>query len=376
MMKSANGDIKLSDLEAFQQFVEYLSLEFPRPESDEEPTIGSQISMVEAIESILASSEKKFEISKRLVEVILDGYDEKLLSEWDSGPTTLAWLAVHPQLSNAAPLLVPMMTGVPVYLLHHVPKSAGTTVNKLLYKRGVFCHFPVSGVEEMISNFGTTAFNNLYSEYDASDKSDQRFYVGGHYNLPGAIIRNRLDDSVQGITICRSPEAIIRSALRYTWTKLSNETPEAVIQLETRGRDELTHVRQRIEDHDVSIYGLACEILEDILNSGSFQSQYAKPLTQYYTGHGVETTADLRDFFRKYSEIRPVIDLNKDADLLQRELKIDVRGQRHNASFFDDQTFSDMIAKQPRISQIIRDFVGGDDSVFDVIRDYHEERSK
>ena len=74
MMKSANGDIKLSDLEAFQQFVEYLSLEFPRPESDEEPTIGSQISMVEAIESILASSEKKFEISKRLVEVILDGY--------------------------------------------------------------------------------------------------------------------------------------------------------------------------------------------------------------------------------------------------------------------------------------------------------------
>jgi len=264
--------------------------------------------------------------------------DEHLTNSWTASPQQVAWLMVHEDLSNYFVRYALQRWNPEPFLVHHVPKAAGTSVNALLDKQGWFVAFPQKKFEHMCHSNGLLGFASQICKFEGFYRH-ARIYIGGHYNLPNTVRELEVFGRCHGVTLCRPPIEIISSAARYIWTKL--EDADALIAttygLSSLDRSELKLLREQMESTGEAVSKMT-EILVAIMESPQFRSEYDEILVKYFYNHEVRTPEDVCLYLKEcaiFASLNPRLDTKK----VVETLKIEGPLPRANSSILSEEHF-------------------------------------
>jgi len=302
-------------------------------------TIGrdqeSQSQLVKFLVPSITAAEYK--ISKAFLAEEVKLTDAKLFNNWDSAPVQMAWLMVHPQMSEYFARYAQHRWSSQIYLIHHIPKTAGTAVYDLLKSQDYFVAFPQPSFKAMASMHGLLGFGKRLSQFKHRYKQD-RLYIAGHYNLPDTVRRNQLFGRCQGVTLCRPPFEILSSAIRYVWTRVEAGETELIRHygLEWVNRDEMPALRESLDATDIMDKKMV-EIIEAIRNSAKFRFDFDEIYVKYFYNEQVANPAQLREFLQQCGSLFPSLHPGNDEQMTLRALKVDGTLPRSNVSSLSDR---------------------------------------
>jgi hypothetical protein len=277
-----------------------------------------------------------FTISKDLLieEVALS--DSALLDAWVSSSRQMAWLMVHPQMSDYFARFAMHWWKPEVFLVHHIPKTAGTSTYELLEKQGYFVFYPQRSFEEMVELRGLMGFARQLMRFEGKFKQD-RIYVGGHFVLPDVIRDLSLFGLCQGVTLCRPPMEVLSSAIRYVWTKAEGGDVRMAARygLEGIAEGELKLSREGLGKETTASHRIA-DILTAITQSAAFHSDFDEVYAKYFYNQDIRDPDRLFTYLVECGEIFPSLDPKSDAKRTLAALKIVGELPRSNISILSD----------------------------------------
>jgi hypothetical protein len=250
-------------------------------------TRESQLILVKRLMAVLKATGVPFTLDKSFVQGVIGIRDASLTEDWNNDLAHLAWLMVHAELSNYFTGFVLENWGVDAYVVHHVPKSAGTSVYELLNRESYFVTFPQRSFHEMCSISGIIGFAQQLHEFEELT-TQTRIYVGGHFNLPDML--GRFPDlwRSRGISLARHPAAALSSALRYVWTMVEGGDQAWSAACPSLDAEELKIVREAAANFADATALLAMKkIACVILRCREFRENYEDLLGQYYYNRNV-----------------------------------------------------------------------------------------
>lgn len=310
-------------------------------------TRESQATLVEFLQKRITESECNFSISKKFLINRVGFSDHDLIDNWNGTPTDLAWLMVHEQLSNYFCRFIIDNWNIEVYLIHNVPKTAGTSVCDAVYRQSWFVAYPQTTFGFMTQTTGLLGFALQLAEFEES--RPDRLYIGGHYNLPDMLARLGIANRCRGISLTRSPTVTMSSAVRYVWTRVEAGDPNWTEAYPSLDSAKLSSLRDAIiTSDDSAVLAAMRSTIEVIMEASQFQENYADLLSKYYYNDEIQDIFSLCRLFDDNRGLTPCIDAARDEDLICRQLGIDGPLPRLNASLFSHR-------------QLARAF-GGDDA--------------
>jgi hypothetical protein len=321
-------------------------------------TRESQRILVDLLTGRLAASGEDFPINVRYIAETIKCPDEYLIANWRGSYENLAWLMVHEALSHFFARFVLDNWPVEPYLIHHVPKSAGTSLYELIHAQSYFVAYPQTTFSAMCVTSGLVGFPAQLAEFERHSTRQDRIYLGGHFNLPSMLDSLGKHGNCQGISLVRSPIESISSAIRYVWTLIEQKDAAWAAAYPSFAPQQLTSIREAATRSDDSAALAAMrETASAILQGALFQENYDELLCQYYYNGKVDDPTTLTGLLEEYRNIVPCIDMARDEELIRWQLRIDGKIPRVNVSllshrdlaraFGGDQAFRAAIA--PRI---------------------------
>jgi hypothetical protein len=258
--------------------------------------------------------------------------DSSLLSDWSGTPAQLAWLMVHEELSNYFERYAIQRWEPEVLLLHHIPKTAGTSVYKFLEQSGYFVAFPQRSFQEMAKTYGLLGFSGQLAQYQ-SKNSQNRIYLGGHYNLPDKVDRLGIFGSCRGVILCRQPTDILGSAMRYIWTKAEGGDDEIAGRYDIGGLDgaELTAIRANAECGKSDNNRLS-HLLMTIVESDAFRLDFDEVYVKYLYNGTVNTPNLLFRYLMGCGNLFPSLNARLDEQVALKALNVKGSLPRSNVS--------------------------------------------
>jgi len=320
-------------------------------------TRESQRILVDLLNGKLASTGEDFPIRAQYIAETIKCPDEYLIANWQGSSENLAWLMVHEALSNFFTRFVLDNWPVEPYLIHHVPKSAGTSLHELIHEQSYFIGYPQTTFSTMCTTSGLLGFASQLAEFERKSRQD-RIYLGGHFNLPDMLDSLGKHNRCQGISLVRSPIESISSAVRFVWTGIEQKDTVWTAAYPSFAPQQLTSIREAAtRSDDPAALATMRDIANVILQGALFQENYDELLCQYYYNGKVDDPIALTRLFEEYRNIVPCIDMARDEELIRWQLRIDGKIPRANVSllshrdlvraFGGDQAFRAVIA--PRI---------------------------
>jgi len=323
----------------------------------------SQATLANFLEEKINKSGENFFISADFLIRQIRCTDSNLVKQWTGAPANLAWLMVHEQLSNYFCKFVADNWDVELYLIHHVPKSGGTSVCEAVHQQSCFVAYPHTNFNMMIQSTGLLGFGIQLAEFERKSHSD-RIYAGGHFNLPDMLGRLGTGVRCRGISLTRSPADSTSSAIRYVWTMVEQDDPQWTHTYPSFDPARLSAVRRdaTLSGDPVSLSAMR-DIAHTIVQAPEFQENYVDLLSKYYYNHDVKNVFALQSLFSNYPELAPSVDAARDENLICWQLRIDGPVPHLNASLFshrqlvrafgNDDTFHAAIAPaSPQSSEI------------------------
>src|ERR1700735_1483979 len=93
--------------------------------------------------------------------------DANLVGKWSDAPADFAWLMVHPQFSNYFARFVIDNWNPQLYVIHHVPKSAGTSLYELINDQSYFIAYPQINFDAMCKTNGLLGFAHQLARFES-----------------------------------------------------------------------------------------------------------------------------------------------------------------------------------------------------------------
>lgn len=290
----------------------------------------SQSKIALILAAAIATGNLNLSISKEFLVEEVKLRDKDLTDSWCASPEQVAWLMVHEGLSNYFIHYALQRWNSEALLVHHVPKTAGTSLYSLLHKQGWFVAFPQTSFVQMCSTNGLLGFAQQVCTFEGFYRH-ARMYIGGHYNLPDTVREFKLFGRCHGVTLCRPPIEIISSAARYLWTKLEEGDGSIANNygLSTFDGTELKLLRQHMERTGHAECRMS-EVLAAILDSPQFRSEYDEVLVKYFYNHEITTPEDVCLYIKECGMFA-VLNIRLDAETIFETLKIE--GPMPHANF-------------------------------------------
>jgi len=237
---------------------------------------------------------------------------------------------VHEQLANYFAKFVIENWDPEVYLIHHVPKSAGTSVSGMVHRQSYFIAYPRTGFAAMNSLLG---FSRQLGEFENHLHTD-RIYIGGHYNLPEMV--QKLGTSVRrrGVSLTRSPTGSMSSAIRFVWTNVEEGDPFWTAAYPSLDAERLKWVRKAAVAGDSDGLMEMRKLADAIMESPKFQENYFDLHSKYYYNKDVQDVFALRRLFEDCPDLMPSVDLARDEAAVCGHLGVDGPIPRVNESVF------------------------------------------
>lgn len=306
------------------------------------------------------------DLTPAYVSRLISDRDPKLAASWKGTTNEVVWLMLHEALSNSFPTFAVDRWDVEIRLLHHVPKSSGTSVYRALYESGGFATFPQLAFEEMVKTRGLLGFATQLANYRAHGASTGRVYVAGHFSLPQRVQELGLTSSTRGVTLARDPATTLSSALRYVWRLISEGAPDGMAYAKDLDPERISDAQRLAHERTMDGRPHVIAMVHETLRAPTFREQFAEVLRKHYCGAGVETPADVRDFLREHDAIIPVTNVRRDAQRLRDELDLRVPVPTENASVV---THDDLVAMvgEPELDSSFAPLIGRDDEIFSVL---------
>ena len=287
-----------------------------------QPNRESQNKITSVLAAAIATGNLNLSISKEFLVEEVKLRDKDLTDSWRASPEQVAWLMVHEGLSNYFVRYALQHWNPEVFVLHHVPKTAGTSVTMSVEKQGWFVGFPQTSFEHMCIANGLLGFAAQLCAFEGFYRR-ARIYVGGHYNLPDTVRALNLFGRCHGVTLCRPPIEIIGSAARFVWTKLEegNESIASMYGLSPLDGSELRLLRQHVESTGHA-EGRMTEVLVTIMDSPQFRSEYDEIFVKYFYNHEITTPDDICLYLKEcdiFASVNPRLDGEKILEMLKIE---------------------------------------------------------
>jgi hypothetical protein len=301
------------------------------------PARKLQEAVADLLMSAFLHSEMNLLISRDFLvhEVCLKDCD--LLSTWESTPKNIAWLMVHEDLSAYFTRYAIRYWEPEIFLVHHVPKSAGTSLNALLNEQLWFVTYPQTTFEVMCQSYGILGFASQLVMFETLYQKD-RIYVGGHYNLPETVANLAISPDCHGVSLCRPPRAIVSSAIRYIWTRIENGDDDLASLYGLDGIDamELHKLRSETDLDDKFIKAIS-EICRSISVSSQFRSEYEEIYVKYFYNNSVNKPKILNEYLRSLKNFVISLDFFRDKSKVLSALKISGSVKRTNVSLLSEE---------------------------------------
>jgi hypothetical protein len=291
---------------------------------------ASQRKIVDFLREKIGGANNDFSIDVEFLRRKVGCTDSNLVGRWTASPNDLAWFMVHEQLSDYFPRFVIDNWNPEIYLIHHVPKSAGTSVCEAVHMQSCFVAYPQTGFRLMKSLLG---FGRQLAEFEKQSRTD-RIYIGGHFNLPKVLTKLGRDIRCRGISLARAPIASMSSAIRYVWTNVEQGDAYWTNACSSLDPAMLTMVREAAVVGNSAGLKAMREISETLLKNGAFQENYFDLFGKYYYDDQVNDLYALRQLFLDNPELVPCTDAARDAELICAQLKIDGALPHLNESLF------------------------------------------
>lgn len=317
-------------------------------------TREGQQKLADLLEASITAAGIDFKISKEFLvrEVMLK--DKDLYGSWGASPRQLAWLMVHEEMSNYFVQYAINHWNPETFLVHHIPKSAGSSVNQLLDQQRFFVAFPQTTFETMCASNGLLGFANQVEMFGHVYRTD-RIYIGGHYNLPDQIRKLKLFGRCQGVTLCRPPVTIMSSAVRSLWTRIEHGEAGLAQLYGIGGIDGAELKRQR---QTLNSTGRAeprvTDLLIAIMDSSAFRAEFDEIYVKYFYNHEIGTIADLSDYLADCGTIFPWLDPRGDLTLALKNLKVDGFLPRTNTSILSEKNLFDAIGGSETFAAMVK----------------------
>jgi hypothetical protein len=298
-------------------------------------TRESQQKLVKALEPAFASAGFTISTEFLIEEVMLS--DQRLLDGWSSSPRQLAWLMLHEQMSDYFVRYAMHRWNPDAFLVHHVPKAAGTSVNHLLNQSRYFVSFPQTSFKIMMQSRGLIGFASQFMQFDRRYRQD-RIYIGGHYNLPDTVSTLKMFGRCQGVTLCRPPLEIMSSAVRYIWTRIEGGDAVIAQQYGVAGVDgeQLRGLREAL-DTPAQVASRVGELLNTIMDSAQFRSEYDDIYVRYFYNHEIDTPDLLLEYLLECGDLFPSLDPRNDGRLTLAALGVEGDLPQSNVSVFPER---------------------------------------
>jgi hypothetical protein len=295
-------------------------------------TRESQKILVNLLHNSLADAGEEFSLSKQFLIETLKFGDQDLLNRWTNSYLDLAWLMVHENLSNSFAGFILENWQVSPYIIHHVPKSAGTSLCQLVYSQGYSIFYPQTNFAMMCQSNGLFGFGEQLIEFERTRQD--RLYLSGHFNLPEMLASLGNHGRCPGVSLVRSPVESISSAIRYVWTMVEQHHPVLVEIYSPLVPRQLTEIREAAQSGDPTTLAAMREMVDAILQTTSFQENYDELLCQHYYNDQIDDIYSLANLFANYQDIIPILNPADDMELIRRQLRIEGELPRANASLF------------------------------------------
>lgn len=301
------------------------------------PTRHLQESVAHLLGTALASSEMSLSISREFLIHEVRLRDNDLLSAWESSPKDIAWLMVHENLSAYFTQYAMQHWDPEVFLVHHIPKSAGTSLNALLNEQALFVAYPQTAFEHMCQSYGILGFASQLVMFETIYQSD-RIYVGGHYNLPDTVENLAISSHCHCVSLCQPPREIVSSAIRYIWTRIENGEDEFASLYGLYGIDpmELRKLRSGTDFGDKSIK-IMSDLCRSIASSPQFLSEYEEIYVKYFYNNIVNSPKTLKEYLKYFKNLFISLNFRVDKHYILNTLKVSGEVRSTNVSLLSDE---------------------------------------
>jgi hypothetical protein len=260
--------------------------------------------------------------------------DAHMIEHWQGTSADLGWLMVHEQLSDYFARFAIENWKPEVFLIHHVPKSAGTSVNEVVYRQSWFVAYPQTNFTTMVRVSGLMGFAAQLRGFEKVSCTD-RIYIGGHFNLPDMLAKLGYGVRCQGISLTRKPAEAISSGIRYAWTMIEQGHPDWMAACPSLEPARLSAVRKAvIGSADPDALSAMHTIVQTITETADFRENYLNLLVKYYYNNDVQDVFALQRLFADHPGLVPCIDAARDEDVICWQLRIDGPLPHTNASLF------------------------------------------
>jgi len=286
-------------------------------------TRESQAILANLLSERIAKSEESFSIDANFLVDRIGCTDANLIGQWKGAPTDLAWLMVHEQLSNYFCQFVIDNWNAEVFLIHHVPRSGGTSVCEVVRKQSFFVAYPQTNFRIMVQSSGLLGFGLQLVEFEELAHPD-RIYVGGHFNLPEMLAKlGRGNVQCRGISLSRSPVASMSSAIRYVWIMVEQSDLNWTRTYPSLDPMQLSAVRDAttLSEDPASLTAMR-DIVGTITRAPEFQENFGDLLSKYYYNQDVGDVFALQRLFADHPDLAPCVDAVRDEDLICWQLRI------------------------------------------------------
>jgi hypothetical protein len=296
-------------------------------------TRESQSILVKFLTQKLSESDIDFAISRDFVAETVGCRDENLVGNWSGSASDIAWLMLHEALSNFFVKFAMMKWYLNPYIIHHVPKSAGTSVSTAVYAQSYFVSYPQASFRVMAESRGLLGFSKQVAEFERSSGRRDRIYIGGHFNLPDMVASLGNFGRCRGVTLTRSPVSLMSSALRYVWTRVEEGDNIWTNALPGLVPEHLAAVRKTLSNPDDLMAPARLKpIIVAIMDSPLFRENYDEIFIKYFYNADVNDLVALTRFLRDCGDIFPCVDISRDKDIMFSKLNIKAALPRENTS--------------------------------------------
>jgi SAM-dependent methyltransferase len=337
-------------------------------------TLEAQHHLVNLLSKRLRSSSLDLRIEKDFVCEILR-IDREFCSRWETAnPDHVAWLMVHEELSDFFPLFAIAYFKPDVYIVHHVPKCGGQSVNKALADSSCFVSFPQPDFDKMLIEYGLLGFASQLFQFE---REPTKLYVGGHFNLLEMITRLGIRGLCNGVTLTRPPLALLSSAVRFVWMMIEQKDRMVTSSYPDLQPDRLRQARVGLwSGGGAPSWSAADEIAEiarAIVTTPQFQSEYHEIYKKYFYGKGVNSPAALAQFLASCGQIFPVVNLEQDRERLFQQLKVPVAAlPRENVSVLTHADLALALGGETAVHQLLGPHVVESSAIYDVLCRHRE----
>lgn len=334
-------------------------------------TRASQARLVDFLEPQITDCGIDLRFPKEFLAQTIGFQDANFIESWGGTARDVAWLMLHETLSNFFVEFAMWHWQPDLYIIHHVPKCAGTSVNRAMHEQSRFIAYPQTGFEMMVDGNGLLGFaTQVFRFGQLRDRS--KLYVGGHFNLPRMISRLGIYGRCKGVTLIRSPDALISSALRFVWTRLEQEDrhvtglyPALNPATLRKTREDLSRSRGIPERSTV----IAVEtIMRTIIDSPQFQSEYNEIFVQYFCDDKICNVHDVEKYLSGCGEIIPCINPNEDSSLLSDYLDTpNLAIPRDNVSTFTHSDLARCMGGEAALREVLASRIETSSRIYEVL---------